>query len=408
MILLLATIGFCYQSIRVSMQFFAFDVMYRVQQFRSREVRRVSINLCFPYTDLLDRQRFLVDTGSFNDSYLTIAQIFKYTPSPDRVLDSCRFRDDKVCMVNADASACMQEYKITKNYILSFICYHVMEKHHEKKLIMELITHAITDTFVIAQFSLFPSFSNVTKVHAVPSGTKLPHRSRDYVDIIDLGKRSGRSGWSLHVSPSWMAQRALPFPYTTKCELRNDSLLQPPNSVCRRECIMFEVGKLGRVPFTEYITDETVDMIHVSVHDMENRTLALKIKEAYDMCYKKCANLNVFCDTVFSTARTRVEITNDPGLKISLLTQRSPDTLSEAVPCMSFIEYFSFVTSCLSTWFGASFLSLRRVRLKRVLPKAIFISGSAADRRMERQAWRRRGCRRKTRDAFLFPYRHYE
>lgn len=355
-IFVLAFVGFCYQVVQVSKEYFAFKVMYRVKSVMSREVRAVNINICVPYIETLIPEILQKDTGSLASDNLTISQILMYTPSPEDVISSCRFRDRNIRMIAASRDQCYDRYTVNKNYVQSYVCYHVMEKT-TTPLVMELITHGIDEPLVIGSIVLSEVFNNVTTIHAVPSGGPLPALiSRDYVDIVTLSRKDN-TGTILLISPSWFSTQELPFPYASRCIPRGNSLLASPYYRLTSACIRQRVGMMNRVPVTEYISDP-INMTHVTDEDMRSETFAASIRKVYGDCYTEHSHEVNYCRLAYSTARTRVVKTSKPGIAITMQTQRSPDTLSQAVAVVQFIEYFSFVCSCFGTWFGASFMSI--------------------------------------------------
>lgn len=87
------------------------------------------------------------------------------------------------------------------------------------------------------------------------------------------------------------------------------------------------------------------------------------ILSLYRVCEKKCtANNFLVCRYSFTFTRTtrdvHVNIWNKTGISVRLMTPFTADTQSHFVASMSFVEYFSFVTSCFGVWFGISFTSI--------------------------------------------------
>jgi hypothetical protein len=53
---------------------------------------------------------------------------------------------------------------------------------------------------------------------------------------------------------------------------------------------------------------------------------------------------------------------SNKNLRFSLLSSMDADIAIKSVESMSFIAFFSYITGCLGTWFGLSFLSVTRLR----------------------------------------------
>ena len=99
-------------------------------------------------------------------------------------------------------------------------------------------------------------------------------------------------------------------------------------------------------------------------------------RSVQEKCIKQCLGAFVYCQDDYSITYTThsLQSSKDP-LELVVRTSKLLTKVTRSVPDMSFIDYFSFVTSCFGTWFGVSFLSIktltrrmmRRKRRRRVL-----------------------------------------
>ena len=72
-------------------------------------------------------------------------------------------------------------------------------------------------------------------------------------------------------------------------------------------------------------------------------------------CKRRC----VFFPCSIDFTRTALIVkTRGNKYSVALMTPNQPHTRLTSLPSMSFIDFFSLLSSCVGTWFGVSFLSL--------------------------------------------------
>lgn len=281
-VLLLAVVGFGVQLVWVSMQFFSFAIMYRVQQIRSRVILPISLSLCLPYNEVMGSTALQV-------ADMTIRQILEGTPATDQLLISCRHRDENGLLHDLSKGACDKIFEVKKSLVQGNVCYLITERVRTL-LVMELVTHALVEPFLVMEVSLSHIFDNVSRFHAIPSGKAFPLISRDYTDVTYFKRKVNGHGFKANISPSWISVIDLPFPYETKCAERVVGK-NSPFFGCIVTCIKTNIAKLGRVPFTEYISKPR-DMRFVSNDDMKNSTFASQVRAVYEVSAYRHNNIN--------------------------------------------------------------------------------------------------------------------
>lgn len=344
--LMIAALGFCYQSIEISIDYFAFQILFRIKQDRSKNVRPISINVCVPYEELMRQE-------SVN---FTITGILNQTPAKEKLIGSCRYRDYNNVMRTHTASYCNEKFSLRKNFVQDFICYHLYQKDRKPGWIMALISHSIEDPHVIAEFTLSEVFANVSRILAISSGRNVPADSRDFSQIVHRD-RNATTGLAITITPRYGIIYYLPFPYESYCIQRVPKQPQPYHG-CLWRCLFPKViNGTGKAPFTQFVTEQ-LDLQPISHKDTRDKLIAKSLKDSYKECKGKCDSLHHFCDWSVTLSSIQKEVTREPGIRISMHTQWAPDLISQAVPQVDLVKYFSLVTSSMSVWFGASFASL--------------------------------------------------
>ena len=388
-IVIVACTGFLFQIIHVSTQYFAYLTTIRVQQIRSPEILPLTVCFCVPYADVL------TDTRSNKQDPVTVAQILTMTPVFSEIISSCRYRND-VRLINAGKSECYNQHTMTaKIYTQDAICY-LIDPKSRKPLMKELIAHAVgvANAFIVSEFQLSQVFDNVTRMQALAYDGGLPYISRDYAPVVSM-RSVNKHGTEMQISPSFSFITKLPVPYQNGCRPLARSLSKTYYA-CTEACLVAGLRNFSRVPFSTLIF-HPYEKPHVSEQDLENESIASTISSLDKKCNKACNNNIASCKFSFTFTKVTAIDRRERGISITLQTPFTADTFSEAIPAMTFVEFFSFIISCFGGWFGVSFLS---IDLKKLL---LGIRHVRATQLIGRVTKRRRNRRRKHERPFFAP-----
>lgn len=130
---------------------------------------------------------------------------------------------------------------------------------------------------------------------------------------------------------------------------------------CKRNCTVAKyLESVDRVPGYELLETpfKKLSLLH---GERTNVTLGKIVGKIWKDCRAKCY-FNP-CRENFTQTSTDVTMGTDMSISVKLLINQQADTSTSAQPTMTFVDYFTFVTSCFGTWFGLSFLSIDPLKM---------------------------------------------
>ena len=372
-LLVLAVSGFCAQVIQVSVLYFEYRTTTQVELDQHDLLVLHSIHLCIRHYDILDRKRLAAETGYHmpaivdldeavaEESILTLDQIFRYTPSVEEVTSACFYRSSNLTFDVRQKGACASLFNVSKSFTQELVCY-----KFEPLMQLRLSTEAAVQSRY-KQYSIYDlTLSRVMGLanHVVPFAFvgSFPYVSRRFSQstlMMRAGAGDGTTGpqannW-INIFTSDFTIRKLPPPYQTACVDR------PLDEyyTCKRDCLVRKFGKrFHKLPFTEYL-EQPIHRKVIRTADLNNDTIRQEVRRMYEDCWRSC--FFVACHSTFTKTTFRTILFKDFPFAFSAMTPTEADIVTTAQATMSFVEYFSFVSGCVSTWFGLHFLSLKRI-----------------------------------------------
>ena len=371
-------IGCIFQSKEVCEVYFKYSTTTSTRMIVPTTLPTPALSVCFTYNPVLDRTHYkryglqekpILWRGHFGGSdKLTVKQIFQLTRRANDTLYYCdRRSDDSFFFRSMEGRDCMSEMNVTKYYMQEYVCYaysfNKMTTVHPGK-----IAHAITYSN-FAYSLIMKDRPPGARVYAFahPSGS-LPLVSRNYGKEFD--RKIHSNGVGGHPNKIFVIYRPINIyllspPYDTGCTYDYNS----HKDMCRRMCLIEKMKEIGRVPFSEIITDP-VDLKHVNFNDMYNKTRLKLIQSYYDGCEGKCHR--PLCDTRFSTSDVHLRTETHGGLVAFIVRMLVPDKPSIEIThtaCVTFLDFLIYLCSSIGMWFGFSVTSLMNIRVSKVLPK---------------------------------------
>ena len=380
-LLLLSTalIGFCVQAIQVSVLYFAYQTTSQVDLIARAVMVPHSIPLCIRYADILDRDKLWRDTrirvGPMTDldesiaeeSTLTLAQIFHYTPSPSNLLDACFIRSLDWTFTVHVGKDCGKLFHVSKSFTLEFMCYRFEPLASVAGLYQESAVQSRYKQYTIFDVTLNRRMKNASYVLPVTYVGTYPYVSRRYSQTTLMRSLQGDRvvyNWIDIFRNDYVIQK-LASPYDTACIRRPfDEYWQ-----CRRDCLVDHfVRNMSRLPVSEFL-EQALPFKFISTADLHDPRIGHRVGQWYDHCHSNCY-FNP-CDLIYTKTTFRTQLFKEFHLAFSSKTPTEADIVTRAQAIMTFIEYFSFMTGCVGTWFGLHFLSLTQVPcLKRLFGRS--------------------------------------
>ena len=360
-LILLSLAGFMWQVFVVSIEYFSYKTTTAVAFKLLPLVKPQVTVLCVRYREVMDRKKIRRETGikfpptgsasDDEEEKLTVEQIFKYTPQPDRVIKSCLIHDEYGSVF--ESTDCDEHFNVTKYFTQEYICYYFTKKDKDNFPIEE-ITHATRYSFLVYEVLLTDEFRDASVMEAIvfTAGYGMPFLSRDYAakHVIREGAKSYNDQNYLFLSGSDIVMNKLKKPYDTACVEQGET----EGYGCVLPCKTQLYATINRAPGSE-ILKEPYKLKALADSEKKDPSIRAKVESFDKTCRKKC--YFTWCYVAFSI--TFADPSRNPRATIgfSVNTAKQPDLYSQSLPITTFIEYFSFTMGCFGIWFGISFLS---------------------------------------------------
>lgn len=368
--------GMLYQIESVGELYFQYDTVTKVDIDIAEVSVSRSISACLRYSDLLDYESLAKDEGRkdwyftgldekrirYYQDHLNVKEIFDNTPQEEEVLDKIILRiNGSSRLTEFNHSNVLDYFNVEKFLYLEYMCYTVTKINgsdqvapYQKIAISSLMSGLVYDiTFTSA----------VQRVDSLKIVGHMPY-SRPYRSIRSTSTL--QRGYSqskglvvknfYEIYQSYFIVNNLKPPYETQCfDYREIGFLTRDS--CVETCINEEVNtKLKMVPFTFITTNKNTTLDMVCYNDVINDDFARKLFDIEEFCEKEKCKWRACWEA------TSVTIVNDyeggDNFHIRLVLPLTPSYNVFVVALLEFIDFFSYVTSILSTYTGVSALLL--------------------------------------------------
>ena len=376
LVLMLSFTGFVLQVLQVSLQYFAYATTSVVWLVVPDALAWHDVTICIRYSDILDIESLERETGILykrapgstgaafqdaveNESKMMIKYIFDYTPKASDVIDSCIYRPDDWTISFGDADHCGRLFNVSRFMMQEMMCYaiHSLNSFQLQRTSVTLSTFYKCHVYELL-FNQKLASAVIVNAIASPDGT-LPWLSREYSSPLAVKSCGEVTHNFLFVTPSSTHMHKLPPPYDTHCvDMVLDEMYE-----CTRRCLLDRLASQGKAPTWSILHEREGQLYPITQVDMRNRSKRDTFTSADRDCNRACAFAP--CDVTYTRTSTTPAMRQETILGFALKSPPQPDTLMQFHATMSFIDYFSFVSSCFGTWFGISFLSLDPFRRRK-------------------------------------------
>ena len=369
-------LGCIYQVSHITRQYFAYETTTRVVSNTDYIIRYPSIILCSKISDFVHDSRLtnnsLTTTQQLHD--LTIRQLHQLTPAANRSIISCYLRIDKqkFSYKGYTSDICHQYFNVRKSIIGHNVCYQFNARSDLKYSIHD-VANAFNYSYVVYSVILKQEFTRMTRLYMPAHYTDhffpelgevvFPVNSRKFGEPL-IHYRYQES--LLINRPSEEVFKLLPAPYDTECVNNNGQ--------CYPHCMINKtISLMKRFPYTEAATEYfsrkaiSSEIKILSERDLRDAGNVSKWKNILQSCSHQCnkkpCRMSVTSNNVFASHNS-IEF---------LPVQVVPLGFSVGVPSsygkeittlsyMSWIEYISGLTNCLSIWFGISVVAINPLK----------------------------------------------
>ena len=373
LLLVLSMIGFSYQVIQVSRQYFDYKTTIRTEFVSQKQLTKHDIALCIRYNDILDLDRLKKETGievlrlTGNESLalaiameklLTVKQIFDYTPNGRDLIEGCIYRPDDWDMRLGSADDCNKLFRVRRFVTQERMCYQVTDTN-EFPLNRDAVSLSTFSPLTVYMVFFGHRLRQANMVSVIAFTGNLPLVSRQYSSPAEyfFAEKLVRVSNCISATPSDIQIISLERPYDTGCV----NVQEAAQYLCDFECLVKSMSRYNRLPAWHLVYEDldSGDRKLNSLTDSRNATMQKWLINILDACYNDCFT-HTPCDLSYTRTQASVSKLGIRSLLLQSLVPPDPDIVVTANARMSFIDFFTFMSSCFGTWFGVSFLSLDR------------------------------------------------
>ena len=345
--------GFLFQFSSITHDYFQYHTRSNTEVSFDDKHQYPSVGFCMYKDNLFEIQGMASYNGHYN---LTSRMIFEYTPGIQDIISGCSLPDEFSFRLNDySRKYCLNFFTISKALRGSFVCYTFTPKN--------FLTSSYSWTQVASAFrqkrqlytvwlsiNIKPHFMMVVMSYF---SIWFPTRSRCFAQKITPGLNN-----LVYISMHLNKMNALPSPYETKCIEKYDQ------EMCNGKCLRPYLASLGRLPYSQSISNSSLNVKILDVNDLENVSVAQFVENAQITCAEECSGVPCFQSVALSDTSISYEPESNVSLKLISLGLNKPPVLTVTVPATRLIDFFLYICNCFGIWFGFSFLSMNSFKLR--------------------------------------------
>ncbi|KAI1287080.1 hypothetical protein HDE_10412 [Halotydeus destructor] len=357
-----STLGLLWQSFYVSEQYFKFDTVTALYNLRPVELVPPNVVTCFQKSCVVpsmqvdyDREAKVQPTaGHLLRTSLDVGHVLtKYA-----VHSSSNYGFEKMF---SEVNKFETPFQVSKCLKMDKICYTFKLSQRFKKF----RTSYLTNGFAGPKF--FYAHMNGTAFaskhcsymiwHLIPSNQSLHGPSDSYTKHNRyIANRSGYAHRN-YVTIGYSAFKSILLspPYRTNCA-NYEVFGFESSGQCYDECLLkLSIERLQRVPFSVMVTNSSTEYADVSRYDNYNSSFMEQLKRLEDICSGKCqqrdcVKLN-YAPVIMSKEQFKEPM-------FELYASNVPVLESYAKSTLPFVDFITYIVSCISFWLGLNFLDL--------------------------------------------------
>ena len=380
---LLCLVGFVYQILHISLEYFAFKTTTKISLQLENNFINPSVIFCTRYTDIIDKKNYksygihAKDNRNLPEirsimSELTIKDVFDLTPNPNSIMTGCQFREFGHDLTTYNSSACYKKFYVTKYQEGAFICYQFRTKIPDSKFDCHKTALSYLSTNELYLIRLSPIFlkSDAIKVISFVPGNSsnsilnIPFASRRFYHFTNryvAGDTNDSTISYILVAGDMYLIKRLENPYDTRCT----NIEKDANHVCRRKCNIDAYRSYNLYPYNEFAT-KPIPLKNLDIHHL-NVSLIRDVENKINSCSKRC--WQEYCYDWFTVTVMRHYPQKGEMSFVSRCSDR-PKVAIEFLAKLSLMEFILYCSSSLGLWFGISLVSVNPFEKYRQARKA--------------------------------------
>ena len=354
-------IGFTYQLSSVCDQFFKFQTSSRIEVSSKDTYKYQTLGTCFQQAEILNRTDFqqynISQTveqalANYDEIYnLNIDHLFELSPKAANIMKHCSIRHEFDFRLNRlNATECSLWFSVKQVVKGEHMCYFFIPRNNAT-----FSWTKVTTSFkgkgrvyeIVLNLEAVVDATMLVISYQGKAEKSLPTLSRNFAQLINY-----YSSNLIQASSLLNVFKSLPSPYDTKCLEGLDQ------DECNTQCIIQEVNsKLDRVPFSEFVPNQSKKLKQISYADVLNKTFANLLWHAQQECWKKCTFTPCFQTISFTDSNDYYNIKDKGRLRIISTVPKRPTLIISSIPATTETDFLLYICNCFGIWFGLSFLT---------------------------------------------------
>lgn len=348
--------GCIYHIFYVNQQYFSYRTTTRVESELQDIIGYPTIVWCASLNEMiLPTNENLFDVSGYVDIHnMTIKQLLNLTPPANKVILGCHLREvsnNSHTYEQYSATICYNHFAVKKWISGIDVCYHIFPRHVSNYSIYR-VTNAMTHALDVFRIYLSHSFNQAKEVHMIAAYVRLLRYAKDFpVDSRKFPQLFVRRQHEnkLILRPFQEFYKFLPPPYDTNCST---------DDYCEHSCITNKViTEMNLFPFSQATADQKNLHILSSKHLADPEYLN-KWKNIQKQCKHDCPQRPCLIRITSNMVYRYHTPTNEDHIEITVSIPGMYNKEIVSFPVMSFIEFVSSISTCLSIWFGISALTI--------------------------------------------------
>lgn len=390
---LFCLLGLCYQSYLIISEYVKYDVSTTISLNQKSKYIPPSLSTCFKIYEIFDYKSFKSASFVFNDTniesvyrtgikslkFLTIDDIFRYTPPVMEIVKWCEIRNASTFAYHEyGPTECYEKFDIEKYVIASLVCYKLTLKqvsigtsasdYSKESTFFSPSDNGDIFYFILNQSAFLRYHKIVNVMHPIDN---YPFYEFPLSQMRDRGyyKKNENNRINLFGSKSsTVTINKIPPPYVTMCQRYRTRYSKTMGRLyycrdsqhCLLSCITEGIeSQFDRASLTNhYFTGINLRMF--TNEDFCKKSISAAYADILRECYNACPEND--CQYV-STYTTTIGIQFEHSGIYVMLPDR-PSFIIEYGKKVTFLDTFNFICGCVGVWFGFSFFDLNPFRMK--------------------------------------------
>ncbi|KAI1286298.1 hypothetical protein HDE_11191 [Halotydeus destructor] len=349
--LMIALLGFAYQSSEISVRYFQRDIISRLDINKTDAVYPPALHICshLGYSELDD---------------LTIGSLLEATPTVSQAMSGCQLRiPDSYLKLDINSSVgCLDHMEAVKFTRHHQTCYRFSL---DKKYLEQSYRHSaqsLVNRGLLYEIRLNKAiFKDMDEYDIEFTNNMFPPLTFTVAGRIYTDATAGiRPKTSFLTSYSLYTNHMLQAPYPSNCIWYTDRNAGTNSKAeCVEKCKLTEsIRLLDRVPFTAYISDTMANLQHMrilSISDLRNVTRAKIFSDIEERCMRRpeCQHNNCFDELMVAQPLVHRR-TN--SIEFEVYAPREPYYETYMYARLVLLDYVIYLASSVGFWLGYAVL----------------------------------------------------